>query len=309
MNWVSYSVEDTSVGTNKVTKLSNNKLLFDYPCSTPKCTNYKVSLSPGIYKFDCYGAGQAKGSAGAFTSGILKLENSKTFYFYIGPAPLIQNKQYNEVFNSGLGQIEYSTSGGGSTDIRLENGAWYSFDSLKTRIMVAAGSGASECGIGGSGGDLIGFDGTGGRCGSGSFFTEYGRGALQNSSSGLFGIGYNFSYALNRNGGGNGYYAGGTGRDYGSGGGGGSSFISGHRGCDAIEESSTKDSITHSGSPNHYSNIIFYNTIMRNGNEKIMDPRRNIEEGNVGNGKLVLTKLNYKHSCKIMKDRSSYILK
>lgn len=46
---------------------------------------------------------------------------------------------------------------------------------------------------------------------------------------------------------------------------GGSSYISGHNGCNAIKESSTAASIVHTGQPNHYSGLVFTNTIMIDG--------------------------------------------
>ena len=304
MNWIKYSVEDETVGTNKVKRIKRNKLLFEYPCSTPKCTNYEVSLLPGTYKFECYGAGTSKGTAGAYTSGVLKLLKKETFYFYLGKAPFLhQNGEHDEVFNSGIGYITYSKSGGGSADIRTKNGKWYSFESLKSRIMVAAGSGGTECGSGGSGGDIIGIDGKSGFClNNPRNYTSFGYGGLQNgmnSYTGNFGYGYNFSVLQNKNAGGNGYYAGGSSRDYGAGSGGGSSFVSGHKGCDAINESSSENSIIHTGQPNHYSGITFYDSIIKNGNEDFFDYKGNIIEGNIGDSKITITKLNYHFSCNI----------
>jgi hypothetical protein len=50
------------------------------------------------------------------------------------------------------------------------------------------------------------------------------------------------------------------------GGGGGSSFISGHEGCDAIDEQSTEQNIIHTGQSIHYSGYYFTNTLMIDGN-------------------------------------------
>ena len=47
--------------------------------------------------------------------------------------------------------------------------------------------------------------------------------------------------------------------------GGGSSFISGHTGCNAIAETSTSNSITHTGQANHYSGLVFTETKMIDG--------------------------------------------
>ena len=105
------------------------------------------------------------------------------------------------------------------------------------------------------------------------------------------------SKQTNINGGGNGYYAGGLSRDAGAAAGGGSYFVSGYKGCDAINEKSTKDNIIHTGQPIHYSGIYFYESIIMNGNEQIYDPKGNIVDGNIGNGKITITKLNFHCSC------------
>ena len=57
----------------------------------------------------------------------------------------------------------------------------------------------------------------------------------------------------------------GGGAGFAGGSGGGSSFTSGHDGCDAITEDSTETNIIHTGSPNHYSNYIFTETVMIDG--------------------------------------------
>jgi hypothetical protein len=308
MSWASYSVEDRSVGSPNVVRRHHNSLIFKYPCETPKCTNYKVTFSPGKYLFECYGSGQLIGTAGAYTSGVLDIDTTTTLYFYIGMRPLYQKLEYDEVFNSGFGKILASYSGGASTDIRLINGRWESFESLKSRIMVAAGSGAYECCPGGSGGDLEGIDGKGcsnEKC-SKATYDKYGVGAKQNQTvqSGRFGISYNLTNSLNANQGGNGYYSGGSSGDAGAGSGGGSSFISGHKGCDAINEESTEYNIIHSGSPYHYSNVFFYNTVIKNGDEKFLDPKGKAVIGNVGNGIVVVTKLYFRYSCRIQTKQS-----
>ena len=46
---------------------------------------------------------------------------------------------------------------------------------------------------------------------------------------------------------------------------GGSSFISGHRGCDAISEDSTESNIIHTKYPYHYSGLVFTDTVMIDG--------------------------------------------
>ena len=86
---------------------------------------------------------------------------------------------------------------------------------------------------------------------------------------------------------------------YSGGGGGGSSFISGHPGCDAINESSTKDLIIHSHQPIHYSNLVLTNTIMKGGNETFFDPNLTLVTGHKGDGFARITLLaNFIISCK-----------
>ena len=74
--------------------------------------------------------------------------------------------------------------------------------------------------------------------------------------------------------GGGGYY-GGTSYYYAFAGSGGSSFISGHLGCDAVEENTT---IHHTGQSIHYSGLYFTQTRMINGSE-IMPLPSSSEEG------------------------------
>ena len=307
MSWISYSLANETAGKANVER-RRNSFIFKYPCKTATCTNYDVTLSPGLYKFECYGAGISSGTAGAYTSGILRVNGTKTFYFYLGMTGTVHYNDNLEIFNVGFGKIDCSYSGSGATDIRLEGGRWESFDSLKSRIMVAAGSGANECGKGGSGGDIEGIDGSPGTCSySNYYYSNYGKGAKQNrsdSSTGFFGYSYNFSVSKNVNTGGGDYYGGGTANDGGAGSGGGSSFISGHKECDAITENSTKENIIHTGKPYHYSGIFFHDSIMKNGNQYFFDSKRNLIKGNIGKGVITVTKLNSLFSCKVVRTSS-----
>ena len=127
--------------------------------------------------------------------------------------------------------------------------------------MVAAGGGGGyNWDSGGAAGGLLGYNN--GR----NNLTV----ATQTSSS--FGIGEEGASKPNlvsggaegNCGGGGGYYGGGSSDEIGdvsdSGGGGGSSFISGHDGCDAIDENGD-----HTSNNIHYSNKVFINTIMIDG--------------------------------------------
>lgn len=84
---------------------------------------------------------------------------------------------------------------------------------------------------------------------------------------------------------------------------GGSSFISGHNGCDAIAENSTSSKIIHTGQANHYSGLVFTNTIMIDGegynwtNVKgnyvgQIQPDGTMAKGHAGNGYARITCLN-----------------
>ena len=89
----------------------------------------------GWYRIELWGAqgNGVNGGLGAYTSGIIKLEEGDMLYFVVG-------KQGSD----GIG--------GGSTDVRIENVD--SSTSEETRIMVAAGGGAST---GAAGGTLVGY--------------------------------------------------------------------------------------------------------------------------------------------------------
>jgi len=112
------------------------------------------------------------------------------------------------------------------------------------------------------------------------------------TNGGSFGLGGNGSTdagnAVNnalshRAGGGGGYYGGGYNV---LSGGGGSSFISGHPGCDAVNSS-----VGHTGQPNHFSGLIFTNTLMTPGYDPMPNPYGGVMTGNAGNGVVFITYL------------------
>ena len=253
----------------------------------------EIHLNPGIYLFEAWGAAgyddqclpnykphQVR-SRGAYTSGVLKLKFAKTFYVYVG-----DKNWTNNIFNGNL-YNHLSVPGGGATDFRLQKSDdWSEFDSLKSRIMVAAGGGGGDCNTGGDGGALQGFSGTGSSNPSGGTQTKPGT-AVGNAYSGDFGIGGSGKcrgsneYCDGAGSGGGGYYGGG-GISGDGGGAGGSSFVSGFLGCDAISKESTKNNIIHTGNPIHYSNIFFYSPQMIAGNE-LMPSYLNSNEKMTGN--------------------------
>ena len=143
-----------------------------------------IAPSAGWYKIELWGAGGgASGGRGAYVSGIMYLSENEHIYFYVG-----ERGGNDDTFNSG-------SRGGGATDVRLISGDWDSDESLQSRVMVAAGGGAS-----GDGGALVGLGASSGT-----------------QSSGTFGM------ATSTSRGGGGYYGA-------TGDGGGSSFIMGYAG-------------------------------------------------------------------------------
>lgn len=240
----------------------------------------------GTYKIAAWGASGGdvtindatyQGGLGGYTSGLISLEENQTLYIYVGGSPSSYEGGYNGGAKGGSGDDGKYTGGGGATDIRINNGNWNDFDSLKSRIMVAAGgAGTGYYGgkiTGGSGGGLIGYDGQ-----LQSYDDNYIHSAASGGTQVNGGAGISrsrFGYSLKNpiqnygTGGGSGYYGGGSGRatdnnvDSGAG---GSSFISGHDGCDAIKKESAENNIIHTGQSIHYSGLYFTNTVMIDGN-------------------------------------------
>ncbi|MBQ9019139.1 MAG: hypothetical protein IJ097_02355 [Bacilli bacterium] len=85
----------------------------------------------GWYKIELWGSqGGAAGGWGAYTSGIIELQEGETLYFYVP---------------------KHKTSGSGrETDVRIYKGAYNSEISYESRIMVAAGGGSESDSAGGT---------------------------------------------------------------------------------------------------------------------------------------------------------------
>ena len=225
---------------------SHDTYTFQYPCESHEiCYPYVVTLSPGVYTFECYGGtgGPAKiaGGKAASTKGTIILYNEQTFYLFVGAKGLQYSKA--QVFGGGgSGSMRYvdgsgGGSGGGASDIRIFE------DDFNSRIMVAGGGAGSEYYFedikGGDAGTIKGEDG---QCynkldekvevGGGGTQTGGGTGHKQNNM-GQFGLGGNSDNEYG-SGGGGGYFGGGGGSSLDStvsSGGGGSSFIAGHKDC------------------------------------------------------------------------------
>ena len=274
----------------------------------------EVLLPTGKYLFQCWGASglhiwDGSPGKGGYTSGIIKLNTSKTFYFYVGKRGALDSTPH---FNYDITSEKY-IRGGAAVDIRLKKGQnWYDFDSLASRIMVAGGGGSAERCIGGDAGGLEGITSTFCKnyptCGNanqtnggyGNCINEYGCGT--NGKFGMAGEGYGVDRTKYDEGpgGGSGYYGGG-GSPFAGSGGGGSSYVSGFNGCDSITEDSTEDNITHSGSAIHFSGVFFYDAVIKGGYDQIISPEGKEVIGNTGDGFARITVLsgNYgKCTCK-----------
>lgn len=277
--------------------------------------------SKGLYRAELWGAsgGDASpyiGGKGAYTSGNIELVAGTNLYVYVGGQG--QSNSTTGGYNGGgslsEGEEQYGSSGGGATDIRLNNDGVKQFDSLKSRIMVAAGGGGANLrgsnygsGNGGAGGTLTGINGTSENH-SGGYGYGLGVGGTQTRggvmnwtagtenepsiASGAFGQGGGIEITgmTAQSGGGSGYY-GGSASIYG-GAGGGSSYISGFTGVNSIAQLSTANNIIHSGLEKHYSNRIFYNGVMKSGDEEIPSfDGTSTMTGNTGNGYAKITAL------------------
>lgn len=287
----------------------------------------------GTYKIEAWGAQggsyfTAIGGLGAYTTGDIDLLEGQKLHIFVGSKGHVDTtKSLPTEFNGGgkaghqnsnYTNIRFWGTGGGASDIRLVDGIWDDFNSLKSRIMVAAGGGGSffayqpnaliESGSanGGYGGSLLGGDGTTankqwaswGAGGSGGTQTSGGYDPGSGSSNVPYGVyskgGFGFGGNSDRaaSGGGSGYYGGGGSRHVQSSGG-GSSFVSGYSGCDAISDVSTPSSIIHTGKDEHYSGFVFKNSKMIAGNETMpTHDGTTTTIGNSGNGYVKITLLN-----------------
>lgn len=293
-----------------------------------------VAPADGTYRVELWGAsggnaGPYMGGKGAYTGGYITLKKNQVLYVYVGGQGTNSTGGYNGGSAVATGQENYGASGGGATDIRLVGGNWDSFDSLKSRIMVAAGGGGANyrnvtsetdqklygSGNGGAGGGLWGYEGV-----SESFqssdntsytsanFHSVGGGGTQvlggtkngynnvpNLVSSAITGGFGSGSTLEQSGGGGGWYTGSQSSNGGAGG--GSSYISGHLGCQAINQNSVANSISHRVD-SEYDSYVFTNTTMIDGEgynwasntqptQKQSMPNNGvttINDGNVGDG-------------------------
>lgn len=284
----------TYVGTS-LPNSDNSVWVFDYTGDYQEF----VALKNGKYKIELWGARGGESNAsfthvdnnyglGGYTSGILSLSVNEKLYVYVGQqgykgilgASSITPIAYNGG-GSGAGSSDNDDaggSGGGATDVRLVSGEWDNFDSLKSRIMVAAGGAGGNVSTkkdssqrGGYGGGLTGV-GTLYRW-QNSVVTDLELHATQTSGY-RFGVGASAILGISAagSGAGGGYYGGKaqtTTASLGSAGGGGSSYISGYDGCNSISADSQENSIIHTDSSIHYSNKVFTSPVMKAGNDRM----------------------------------------
>lgn len=320
-----YSVNYTAKYNNKEKTVTRQVIVInnDYKYNGSSQT-FNVQCD-GIYKIELWGAsgGNTKynldgtgatvyGGTGAYTTGEVSLDSGNSIYIYVGgkgqDGGVLNGSQTIGGYNGGgNGMVaraseQNSGAGGGSTDIRLKSGSWSNSDSLKSRIMVAAGgAGASNWTNAVSGGYGGSLSGAVGNLNVGSVFNNVAIGGSQISggagggsasgglgSNGQFGIG-GAANATHGSGGGSGYYGGGGGGYIANGvssGSGGSSFISGYPGCNAIDINGnpTNQSI-------HYSGIQFDDAVVLDGSKSMVSPTGTTETGHSGNGYARITYL------------------
>ena len=206
-----------------------------------------ISLPPGTYKLECWGAqggtynSSYAGGKGGYASGNLSLETTTTLYLYAGgqgsrvtTASTAGGGGFNGGGNGATGSnTSYcGIGGGGASDIRIGS------TDLKARVIVAGGGGAagyyssSYCGNGGIGGGTSGGSGTSSNSnytvGGGATQTAGGAsyGGTTSYSPGYFGGGGGWSSGTAGNGGGGGWYGGGSSTRVGAGGGSGYVYTS-----------------------------------------------------------------------------------
>jgi len=215
----------------------------------------------------------ALGGYGSYVRGELTADSitsgKMSLYVYVGQQP--NSCGATVAFNGGGETSMCSTptsfggKGGSGTDIRTTSGAWNAENSLRSRIIVAAGGGgAGYWNSGGSGcspragtwtpnspgahaGGLSGYNGYNNHYPATSYTTTGGN-QTQGGTSGYSGSEYNGSFGVggkSETGGGGGWYGGGGARHCLPGASSGSSYISGHTGCVAV--TSLSDTTPRSG--------------------------------------------------------------
>ena len=236
---------------------------------------------------ECWGASGGGTSTligyGGYTAGDITLNSPTVFWIHIGGQGVSKGttSSYNGggIYHMGTSD-EPDCSGGGATDIRIDNGTWDSVAGLCSRIMVAAGGGGFDDNTttAAFAGGLWGYLGNQGVA-EGTQANQFHGGYIGSWTTLKGGFGHGClsvaaDYGSTVGGGGSGYYGGGS-SDKGTQG--GSSYISGHAGCSAITAEVTDEAnITHKATEGnnttltvanatHYSGYKFTNTVMIDG--------------------------------------------
>ena len=331
--WGTHTSYTFNVAQNKVVQKNiTTDADFYYLARVYTCTKSVANFTTpvaGEYKIECWGAQGSNmldkvGGKGGYCKGTVYLPN-RTIYIYVGA----QSGGFGGggVSTESERNYYFGNDGGGATDIRLVQGNTYKdFNSLKSRIIVAAGGGGANHrtrqgeepqwgqGDGGYGGGLIGGNGkrddtsiswnspnlpyvvltSGATQKTGGYQSysyrknsQFGDYSVKSDTYGKFGYSLSAPEYFIQSGGGGGYYAGSAGGHVGASG--GSSFISGHTGCDAINESSTENAIVHTGQPNHYSGLVFKDTQMIDGANAMPSPSGGTETGHSGDGACIIS--------------------
>ena len=304
------STQWSNVSLNEQTRNIVTESGLDIPTDINYSGEEVTYIAPltGTYKIELWGAqggtsmgdgslthaNSYKGGKGGYTSGYIQLTQGDTLYINVGGKgeDAIEAGDAAGGYNGGgsgthdHADNEAAGAGGGATDVRLVSSSGDSFESLASRIMVAAGGGGAAYNQpGGYAGGLSGEK------------AYYGTSATQEEgyAFGLGQDGINVIANVEVGGGGGGYYGGYAVSDtqnnrYKSAGGGGSSFVSGYPGCKAIAEVSTATNIIHSVSPIHFSGKRFTSGIIRAGNETMPKyESTGTMTGNEGNGHARIT--------------------
>ena len=291
------------VATNNDT-LSANMITEEF-AYTSDVIEYIVPAS-GTYKLELWGASGGNknnftGGLGSYVSGYIYLAKNTPLYLYIGGEGVEGTVTGGYNGGSGVisGQETYGSPGGGATDIRLVNGEWSSFESLKSRIIVAAGGGGANnrnitsatdlklygAGNGGAGGGLTGYQGEvinykastgyssnneyrlglGGTQSSGGQVSVYDASDTLKSQIASGGFGKVANMNTGQSGAGGGWFTGANSAHTGAGG--GSSYISGYTGCLAIDQTSTETNIIMK-TTSEYQDYYFDNATMIDGEGK-----------------------------------------
>ncbi|MCP8370268.1 glycine rich domain-containing protein [Clostridioides difficile] len=208
---------------------------FDYTS-----TEQSVTLKPGKYKLECWGAGASTikendydiyPSYGGYSCGELILKKETILYIYVGQYGNGANAA-KFIFNGGGKGL--AGRGGGATDIRLIGGEWDNERGLLSRIIVAggAGFGSGYSYSGSHGGGLKGNNGGGFNnsytVGATQFDGGRGNGGNKDYLDGFFGKGGSTSTDISnvaQCGGGGGWFGGAGSSTSSISGGGGSGYV------------------------------------------------------------------------------------